>query len=417
MLGFVNIPAQAVDGSVLRNGKHVLVAYIMKPKAGYDYLATAAHFAAESSTGTNVNVCTTDDFTKSVDALVYYIDPDSEEMSCQRSTSKLVAAGPTLDTGQSAAKLLVKGIFLSPGGADRVGSWFCLCLARYDASADFYPMRGRRIGEASHPGPSGGGARATARRREEGHSEGGDGLLDALRPMILELIQQAFAELLQGDALKGMIASALVGGRGPRAPETEGGKGKGGTVNRWQAGKTAKQDAMNAPPAAPSTDPKRASKGKNQPEAPSNGKGSGASTKGAFTGPPATAEVWTGQGRFVSLWEDKGKGKGKSKGKGKQDTATKGGDGKGAKPTSGEKSTATTARVCDIAASNFREFPFVNLAGFKARLELGNGAPCWVGVHSSVDARAVGDLAALHELKCVGFMYLPGRRRGRHRLR
>ena len=35
---------------------------------------------AESSTGTNVNVCTTDDFTKSVDALVYYIDPDSEEM-------------------------------------------------------------------------------------------------------------------------------------------------------------------------------------------------------------------------------------------------------------------------------------------------------------------------------------------------
>ena len=57
-----------------------LVAYIMKPKAGYDYLATAAHFAAESSTGTNVNVCTTDDFTKSVDALVYYIDPDSEEM-------------------------------------------------------------------------------------------------------------------------------------------------------------------------------------------------------------------------------------------------------------------------------------------------------------------------------------------------
>ena len=43
-----------------------LVAYIMKPKAGYDYLATAAHFAAESSTGTNVNVCTTDDFTKCV---------------------------------------------------------------------------------------------------------------------------------------------------------------------------------------------------------------------------------------------------------------------------------------------------------------------------------------------------------------
>jgi ribulose 1,5-bisphosphate carboxylase large subunit-like protein len=68
------------EEKLIADGKHVLVAYIMKPKAGYDYLATAAHFAAESSTGTNVNVCTTDDFTKSVDALVYYIDPENEEM-------------------------------------------------------------------------------------------------------------------------------------------------------------------------------------------------------------------------------------------------------------------------------------------------------------------------------------------------
>merc|ERR1712159_288473 len=68
------------EEELIRMGKHVLVAYIMKPKPGYDYLATAAHFAAESSTGTNVNVCTTDDFTKSVDALVYYIDPEEEEM-------------------------------------------------------------------------------------------------------------------------------------------------------------------------------------------------------------------------------------------------------------------------------------------------------------------------------------------------
>ena len=58
----------------------MLVAYIMKPKAGYDYLATAAHFAAKSSTGTNVNVCGTNDFTESMDALVYYIDPGHEEM-------------------------------------------------------------------------------------------------------------------------------------------------------------------------------------------------------------------------------------------------------------------------------------------------------------------------------------------------
>merc|ERR1712004_617681 len=68
------------EEGLIKNGKHVLVAYILKPKAGYDYLATAAHFAAESSTGTNVNVCTTDDFTKTVDALVYYIDPENEEM-------------------------------------------------------------------------------------------------------------------------------------------------------------------------------------------------------------------------------------------------------------------------------------------------------------------------------------------------
>merc|ERR1712151_1051638 len=67
------------ETDLMRNGKHVLVAYIMKPKAGYDYLATAAHFAAELSTGTNVNVCTTDDFTKTVDALVYFIDPEDEE--------------------------------------------------------------------------------------------------------------------------------------------------------------------------------------------------------------------------------------------------------------------------------------------------------------------------------------------------
>ena len=48
--------------------------------AGYDYLATVAHFAAGSSTGTNVNVTTADDFTKSVHALLYYIDPEVENI-------------------------------------------------------------------------------------------------------------------------------------------------------------------------------------------------------------------------------------------------------------------------------------------------------------------------------------------------
>ncbi|MFT5005220.1 MAG: ribulose-bisphosphate carboxylase large chain [Paracoccaceae bacterium] len=63
------------EGDLINQQGHVLVAYIMKPKAGFGgYLETAAHFAAESSTGTNVAVSTTDDFTRGVDAIVYEID-------------------------------------------------------------------------------------------------------------------------------------------------------------------------------------------------------------------------------------------------------------------------------------------------------------------------------------------------------
>ncbi len=68
------------EEDLIAGGKHVLCAYIMKPKAGYGYLETAAHFAAESSTGTNVEVSTTDDFTRGVDALVYEIDEANELM-------------------------------------------------------------------------------------------------------------------------------------------------------------------------------------------------------------------------------------------------------------------------------------------------------------------------------------------------
>ncbi len=62
------------EADLMAGGQHVLVAYIMRPKAGYGFLETAAHLAAESSTGTNVEVSTTDDFTRGVDALVYEID-------------------------------------------------------------------------------------------------------------------------------------------------------------------------------------------------------------------------------------------------------------------------------------------------------------------------------------------------------
>jgi len=68
------------EEELIRGGRHILVAYKMKPKPGHGYLEAAAHFAAESSTGTNVEVSTTDEFTKGVDALVYLIDEASEEM-------------------------------------------------------------------------------------------------------------------------------------------------------------------------------------------------------------------------------------------------------------------------------------------------------------------------------------------------
>ena len=67
------------EDELIRDGKHVLVAYHMKPKAGFGgYIETAAHFAAESSTGTNVEVSTTDAFTRGVDAIVYIADEERE---------------------------------------------------------------------------------------------------------------------------------------------------------------------------------------------------------------------------------------------------------------------------------------------------------------------------------------------------
>jgi ribulose-bisphosphate carboxylase large chain len=68
------------EADLIKSGKFILCAYTMKPKAGTGYLEAAAHFAAESSTGTNVEVSTTDDFTKGVDALVYHIDEATEDM-------------------------------------------------------------------------------------------------------------------------------------------------------------------------------------------------------------------------------------------------------------------------------------------------------------------------------------------------
>ena len=65
------------EEELIAGDKHMLVAYRLKPAAGHGFLTVAAHVAAESSTGTNVEVSTTDDFTRGVDALVYDIDENA----------------------------------------------------------------------------------------------------------------------------------------------------------------------------------------------------------------------------------------------------------------------------------------------------------------------------------------------------
>lgn len=68
------------EDELIANGEHILCAYTFKPKSGTGFLEASAHFAAESSTGTNVEVSTTDDFTKNYDALVYYANEQDEEI-------------------------------------------------------------------------------------------------------------------------------------------------------------------------------------------------------------------------------------------------------------------------------------------------------------------------------------------------
>jgi len=67
------------EEDLIAGGKHLLTAYKMKTAPGYGFLEVAAHIAAESSTGTNVEVSTTDDFTRGVDCMVYEIDETAFE--------------------------------------------------------------------------------------------------------------------------------------------------------------------------------------------------------------------------------------------------------------------------------------------------------------------------------------------------
>jgi ribulose-bisphosphate carboxylase large chain len=67
------------EEDLIASGDYVLTAYKMRPKAGFfDFIGTAAHLCAESSTGTNVQVVTTDDFTKGLDAICYFVDEEKE---------------------------------------------------------------------------------------------------------------------------------------------------------------------------------------------------------------------------------------------------------------------------------------------------------------------------------------------------
>ena len=68
------------EADLIAGGQHILCAYKLKPKPGTGFLEAAAHFAAESSTGTNVEVSTNDDFTKQFDAIVYLADEETEEV-------------------------------------------------------------------------------------------------------------------------------------------------------------------------------------------------------------------------------------------------------------------------------------------------------------------------------------------------
>ena len=118
---------------------------------------------------------------------------------------------------------------------------------------------------------------------------------------------------------------------------------------------------------------------------------------------PSSSPTWA-QRLFPG---DKGKGKGmkgKGKGHGKGDKGASKGTTTGHR-SNGSETTKAEARIADIASNIFGQHPFVTVAGFKARLEMNTTSPCWVGVRTSIDAKAAGDLALLHEMESVGFIF------------
>ncbi|CAK9079399.1 unnamed protein product [Durusdinium trenchii] len=69
-----------------------------------------------SNSTTNANICTSDDFTKSVDALVSYIDPDNEEMKIVVNVLWRILGRSTTNCGLVVGTLIKPKLGLQPFG-------------------------------------------------------------------------------------------------------------------------------------------------------------------------------------------------------------------------------------------------------------------------------------------------------------
>jgi ribulose-bisphosphate carboxylase large chain len=131
------------EAELIAGGRHILVAYKMKPKSGHGYLEAAAHFAAESSTGTNVEVSTTDDFTKGLDALVYHIDEATEDM-------RIAYPMDLFDRNVTDGRMMMVSVLtLVIGNNQGMGD------IQHAKIHDIYFPEQRHLGHVAHLGPSG----------------------------------------------------------------------------------------------------------------------------------------------------------------------------------------------------------------------------------------------------------------------
>ena len=184
-------------------------------------------------------------------------------------------------------------------------------------TVDHSPYVGARVGEASHPGPSGGGSRATSRRRAELNMDVDDGVEDSLglasmlRPLIEKLLKEVLRDLLGSSGLKKLLAGMLAGGQladaslrpssaAPPVDDEVSAEGKG-NKERWRkrrGGGNAENDGQ----------PK--GQGKTGDVAPAKGKGKiGSAELSKGKGKNGGAELSQGNSQSGSGLHPKGKGK------------------------------------------------------------------------------------------------------------